>query len=95
MIATFIVSRYGLLHLHRGAAAVAVGEAEGLPRQGPMLLLARRPQWLVGGKGSGHHAWAQRCPRRQVKRAADQKQRQEAVGRRGGVGEEAARDDHR
>ena len=76
MIATFIVSRYGLLlHLHQGTAAVAVGEAEGLPRQGPMLLLARRPQWLVGGKGSGRHAWARRCPRRQAKRAAEQKQR--------------------
>jgi hypothetical protein len=62
----------------------------GLLHQGPTLLLARRPQWLAGGRGRGSHARVQRCSRRQAKRATEQKQQHEAAGRRGGAGEGAA-----
>jgi hypothetical protein len=84
-LATCIVSRCGLLHcLHQGVAAIAGGEARGLPLQGPTLLLAQRPQWLAGGQGSSRHAWARRCPCRQAKRAAKQK----SEGWCGGAGKE-------
>ena len=48
---TSIISRCGLLRrLHRDAVAVARGEAGGLPRQGPALLLAlAAPIGIVGG----------------------------------------------
>jgi hypothetical protein len=76
MVATCIVSRCGLFHhLHRGVAAVAGGEAGGLSRQGPALLLAPVAPvgvircehacgslgWPARDQGSSAHAWARWC----------------------------------
>jgi hypothetical protein len=65
--------------ISQGTAAVAGGEAGTLPRLGLTLLLVRQPQWLAGGRGNGRHAWARWCPRRQVKRTTEQKQRGSTV----------------
>ena len=56
-LATCIMSWCGLLRRqHRGTPAVAGGEAGGLPRQGPTLLLALAMS--LGGTGSGAGAMA-------------------------------------
>jgi hypothetical protein len=71
-LATYIISRCGLLRrLHRGAAAVATGEAAGLPHQGLTLLLALVVS--VGDVGPGE--WrSRRSGRGRVEQEQEQEQ---------------------
>jgi hypothetical protein len=83
-LAICIVSWCGLLrHLHRGTTSVARGEAEGLPCQGPTLLLAlaalvdvirwggqrSRSSGADDGAGTGAAGWAHRAEAREARRA--------------------------